>query len=71
MDTANRCREQAAECLHLRGLAKSESEVRSLESLSMSWVRIANQTERYVLLTKASNNILGADRPREKDTGPP
>lgn len=47
MDTANRCRDQSAECLRLMGLAESEAEARVLRSLSDSWVRVANQTERY------------------------
>jgi predicted DNA-binding ArsR family transcriptional regulator len=47
MDTAKRCRDQSSECLHLMKLAQSEAEARVLESLSHSWVRIANQTERY------------------------
>jgi uncharacterized membrane protein YkvA (DUF1232 family) len=47
MDTAKRCREQSDECLRLMNLAQSETEARLLRDLAYSWVRIANQTERY------------------------
>jgi hypothetical protein len=50
MDTAKRCRDQSAECLHLMSLAQSEARI--LQSLSRRWVRIANQTERHALMTK-------------------
>lgn len=48
MDSASRCREQSAECLRLMKLAQSETEARVLRDLAQSWVRIANQTERYI-----------------------
>jgi hypothetical protein len=47
MDTAKRCRGQSDECLRLMNLAQSETEARLLRDLAHSWVRIANQTERY------------------------
>ena len=47
MDTAKRCREQSDECLRLMNLAQSDTEARILRDLAHSWVRIANQTERY------------------------
>jgi hypothetical protein len=69
MDNAKRCRERAAECLDLAGSAQSETEERLLRSLSQSWVRIANQIERYeqYLLSKRNaaspNNV---DTPMEQ-----
>ena len=48
MDSAKRCRDQSAECLRLMKLAQSETESRILKDLAQSWVRIANQTERYI-----------------------
>ena len=48
MDSASRCREQSAECLRLMKSARSETEARVLRDLAQSWVRIANQTERYI-----------------------
>ena len=47
MDSAKRCREQSAECLRLMQFAQSETEARLLKDLAQSWLRIANQTERY------------------------
>jgi hypothetical protein len=63
MDSAKRCRERSAEFLSLIGSAQSETEERLLRSLSQSWVRIANQIERYeqYLLSKRNaaspNNV--------------
>jgi hypothetical protein len=51
MDTAKRCRDQSDECLRLMKLAQSETEARLLKDLAHSWVRIANQTERYAKFT--------------------
>jgi hypothetical protein len=47
MDSAKRCREQSAECVSLIQSAQSETEERLLRAISQSWVRIANQIERY------------------------
>jgi hypothetical protein len=63
MDTAKHCRDQAAECFRLMSLARSEAEARALQSLSQSWVRIANQTERYALMTKGKTNMQSVPRP--------
>lgn len=48
MYSAKHCREQSTECLRLMRLAQSQSEARILRDLSQSWIRIANQTERYL-----------------------
>ena len=47
MDTAKRCREQSDDCLRLMNMAQNQSEARLLRDIAYSWVRIANQTERY------------------------
>jgi hypothetical protein len=47
MDSANRCREQSADCLRLMQSAQGEIEARILKDLAQSWVRLANQIERY------------------------
>lgn len=47
MDSAKRCRDQSAECIRLIQSVSSETEARLLRSLSQSWIRIANQIERY------------------------
>jgi hypothetical protein len=47
MDSAKRCREQSAECLRLMQSAQGEIEARILKDLAQSWVRLANQIERY------------------------
>ena len=48
MDNSERCRDQSAECLRLMTLAQSDIEARMLRDLAQSWIRIANQTERYI-----------------------
>ena len=50
MDSAKRCRDQSEECLRLLKSAQTETEARVLSDLAHSWVRIANQTERYSIL---------------------
>jgi hypothetical protein len=47
MDSAKRCREQSAQCLSLSREAQSETKERSLRAMSDSWVRLANQIDRY------------------------
>jgi predicted DNA-binding ArsR family transcriptional regulator len=47
MDSAKRCWEQSAECLSLMRSAQSETEAKLLKDLAQSWLRIANQMERY------------------------
>src|SRR2546423_135178 len=54
MDSAKRCRDQSAECLRLMKLAQSETEARVLRDLAHSWVRLANQTDRYTALVKSN-----------------
>jgi len=48
MDSAKRCRDQSSECLRLTQSAQNETEARILRDLAQSWLRIANQTERYI-----------------------
>ena len=59
MDNAARCRDQSVECLRLMQSAKCETEARILKDLAQSWLRIANQTERYVNFV----NRVGPPRP--------
>ena len=54
MDSAKRCRDESAECLRLMKLAQSETEARVLRDLAHSWVRLANQTDRYTALVKSN-----------------
>jgi hypothetical protein len=54
MDSAKRCRDQSAECLRLMKLAHSETEARVLRDLAHSWVRLANQTDRYTALSNSN-----------------
>ena len=53
MDSAKRCRDQSEECLRLVKSAQTETEARVLRDLAHSWVRIANQTERYSIFAKS------------------
>jgi hypothetical protein len=52
MDSAEHCRMQAEECRRLLALAQNEAEATVLRYLSRSWVRIANQIDRYVEIVK-------------------
>ena len=61
MDSANRCRDQSAECLRLIKLASSETEARVLRDIAHTWTRLANQIERYSDLVK-SNGLSAASR---------
>jgi len=56
MDSAKRCRDQSAECLRLMKLAQGETEARVLRDLAHSWVRLANQTDRYTALVKSKGH---------------
>jgi hypothetical protein len=47
MDSAQRCRDQAAECVRLMNLAPTKDQVRLLENISISWSRLAGQLDRY------------------------
>ena len=70
MDTAKRCREQSDECLRLMNLAQSETEARLLRDLAHSWVRVANQTERYAkfIAVQSAGYTRSPDRV-ERDAG--
>ena len=59
MDGAKRCRDQSDECLRAMQSANSETEARILKDIAQSWLRIANQTERYVNFV----NRIGPPRP--------
>jgi hypothetical protein len=47
MDSAQRCRDQAAECVRLMNSAPTKDQVRLLENISISWSRLAGQIDRY------------------------
>ena len=68
MDSAKRCRDESAECLRLMKLAQSETEARVLRDLAHSWVRLANQIDRYIALVK-SNGPPRADVMPPQETG--
>lgn len=53
MDSPRRCRDQSEECMRLIKSAQTETEARVLRDLAHSWVRIANQTERYFGFAKS------------------
>ena len=62
MDSAKRCRDQSAECLRVMKLAQSQTEARVLRDIAQSWIRLANQTDRYTALVKSN----GPHRPEVK-----
>jgi hypothetical protein len=52
MDSAQRCRDQAAECLRLVKSAQSKYEAEVLRNISSSWSRLAGQIDRYNALVR-------------------
>jgi|HubBroStandDraft_5_1064220.scaffolds.fasta_scaffold828052_1 hypothetical protein len=52
MDSAQRCRDQASECLHLANLSRNENEAEMLKNISSSWSRLANQIDRYTAIMR-------------------
>jgi len=47
MDSAQRCRDQAAKCLRLMKSTLSKDQAEILRNISMSWSRLAGQIDRY------------------------
>ena len=66
MDSAKRCRDQSAECLHLMKLAQSQTEARVLKDIAHSWVRLANQIDRYTALAKSNGPHRAKGMPRRR-----
>lgn len=64
MDSASRCRVQAAECDRLMRLAESGAEATILTSLTRSWKMIANQTDRYVAIMRKQAAQKQGERPQ-------
>jgi hypothetical protein len=52
MDNAQRCRDQAMECLRQVELTRSEREAEVLRNISSSWSRLAGQIDRYTALVR-------------------
>jgi hypothetical protein len=52
MDSAQRCRDQAAECVRLMKSAPTRHQARLLDNIRVSWSRLAGQIERYDALVR-------------------
>ena len=57
MDSAQRCRDQAAECIGLMGLAPAKDQARTLRNISFSWSRLAGQIERHNQLAREQSRV--------------
>jgi hypothetical protein len=57
MDSAQRCRDQAAECVRLMNSAPTKDQARLLENISISWSRLAGQIDRYNELVREQDRI--------------
>jgi hypothetical protein len=57
MDSAQRCRDQAAECIRLMKSAQSSAEAEVLRNISSSWSRLAGQIDRYNALVRDRGRI--------------
>ena len=66
MDTAKSCQDKAAEYLRLMQSAQNETEARLLRSISQSWMRLANQLDRYQSFVlseaRATRSVVGHTR---------
>jgi hypothetical protein len=58
MDSAQDCKDQAAECLRLVKLAHSKDQAEVLRNLSTSWSRLAGQIDRYHALVREQGRIV-------------
>jgi hypothetical protein len=52
MDSAQYCRDQAAECIRLMKSAQSAAEAEVLRNISSSWSRLSGQIDRYNALVR-------------------
>jgi hypothetical protein len=52
MDSSQRCRDQADECIHLANVTRDEHEAEVLRNISSSWSRLAGQIDRYITLVR-------------------
>jgi hypothetical protein len=58
LDSPQRCRSQAAECLRLMRLTQSKTEADALKFISQSWVRLAGQIDRYDALIREQRRLV-------------
>ena len=57
MESAKRCRDQAAECVCLMNSAPTKDQARTLRNISFSWSRLAGQIERHNQLAREQSRI--------------
>jgi hypothetical protein len=57
LDSPQRCRNQATECLRLMRLTQSKTEADALKFISQSWVRLAGQIDRYNALIREQRHL--------------
>jgi hypothetical protein len=57
MESAQRCKDQAAECICLMNSAPTKDQARSLRNISFSWSRLAGQIDRYNQLAREQSRI--------------
>jgi hypothetical protein len=58
MDSPQHCRDQAAECVRLMGLAHSEAQAQVLRNLVSSWSRLSGQIDRYNALIREQSRSV-------------
>ena len=52
MDSVQRCRDQATECVRLMKSAPTKDQARLLENISISWARLTGQIDRHDALVR-------------------
>jgi hypothetical protein len=57
VDSTQRCRDQAAECLRIMNSAPTKDQAQLLGNMSISWSRLAGQIDRYNQLAREQSRI--------------
>jgi hypothetical protein len=58
MDSAQRCRDQAKECIRLMKSTQSKDQAEVLRNISCSWSRLAGQIDRYTALVREQGRMV-------------
>jgi hypothetical protein len=58
MDSAQRCRDQAKECIRLMKATQSKDQAEALRNISSSWSRLAGQIDRYTALVREQGRMV-------------
>jgi hypothetical protein len=57
MESAQRCKDRAAECIRLMNSAPTKDQARTLRNISFSWSRLAGQIDRHNQLAREQSRV--------------